>query len=97
MKVCCAWRTDMLTVILKDNTPVAESDEQKSGVILGYVELGNLISLEILDASKRVTETRKMEFLLAEYPMGPWYKVATPRPEVREGRSFHPDEFAVAL
>src|SRR3972149_6754789 len=29
--------------------------------------------------------------------MGPWYKVATPRKEVREGRSFNPDEFAIAL
>jgi len=29
--------------------------------------------------------------------MEPWYKVATPRKEVREGRSFHPDEFAIAL
>ncbi len=27
----------------------------------------------------------------------PWYKVATARAEVREGRSFHPDEFAIAL
>jgi hypothetical protein len=27
----------------------------------------------------------------------PWYKVATPRREVREGRSFNPDEFAIAL
>jgi len=29
--------------------------------------------------------------------MQPWYKVATPRKEVREGRSFNPDEFAIAL
>src|SRR6516225_9063634 len=29
--------------------------------------------------------------------MEPWYKVATPRREVREGRSFSPDEFAIAL
>jgi hypothetical protein len=29
--------------------------------------------------------------------MDPWYKVATPRKEVREGRSFNPDEFAVPL
>ncbi len=29
--------------------------------------------------------------------MEPWYKMATPRPEVREGRSFNPDEFAIAL
>ena len=29
--------------------------------------------------------------------MEPWYKNATPRAEVREGRSFNPDEFAIAL
>ena len=29
--------------------------------------------------------------------MPPWYKVVTPRQEVREGRSFSPDEFAIAL
>src|SRR5512136_1436357 len=29
--------------------------------------------------------------------MEPWYKVATPRKEVREGRSYNPDEFAIAL
>jgi hypothetical protein len=29
--------------------------------------------------------------------MDPWYKVTTPRAEVREGRSFNPDEFAIAL
>ncbi len=29
--------------------------------------------------------------------MEPWYKIATPRKEVRDGRSFNPDEFAIAL
>jgi predicted AAA+ superfamily ATPase len=29
--------------------------------------------------------------------MDPWYKIVTPRKEVREGRSFSPDEFAIAL
>ena len=29
--------------------------------------------------------------------LDPWYKVVTPRPEVRKGRSFNPDEFAIAL
>lgn len=29
--------------------------------------------------------------------MEPWFKIATPRQEVREGRSFSPDEFAIAL
>ncbi len=30
-------------------------------------------------------------------PMEPWYRVATPRKEVREGHSFNPDEFAIHL
>ncbi len=29
--------------------------------------------------------------------MDPWYKIALPRSEVREGRSFDPNEFAIAL
>ena len=29
--------------------------------------------------------------------MDPWYKVAEPQKEVREGRSFDPNEFAIAL
>jgi hypothetical protein len=29
--------------------------------------------------------------------MEPWYRMVSPRQEVREGRSFNPDEFAIAL
>ena len=29
--------------------------------------------------------------------MTPWYKVVARRQEVREGRSFSPDEFAIVL
>ncbi len=29
--------------------------------------------------------------------MQPWYRVVQPRKEVRQGRSFNPDEFAIAL
>ncbi len=39
-----------------------ESDEDKPGVILDYDEYGDLVSLEILDASRRVTKAKKMEF-----------------------------------
>ncbi|MBZ0160828.1 MAG: DUF2283 domain-containing protein [bacterium] len=62
MKVTYDQRTDTLSVILRDNVLVAESDEDKPGVILDYDEQGNLVSLEVLDASKRVTEARKIEF-----------------------------------
>ena len=66
MKVLYDSRTDTLSVILKDNTPISEGDEDKQGVILDYDEAGNLISLEILDASKRVDEARKIEFQTIE-------------------------------
>ncbi len=66
MKVLYDSRTDTLSVILKDNTPISESDEDKQGVILDYDEAGNLVSLEILEASKRVTEARKIEFQTIE-------------------------------
>lgn len=62
MKLTYDERTDTLTLILREGAPVAESDEDKPGVILDYDEQGNLVSLEVLDASKRVTDARKIEF-----------------------------------
>ena len=64
MKATYDARTDTLSIILKADAAVAESDEDKPGVILDYDEDGNLISLEILDASKRVSEARRIEFEL---------------------------------
>ncbi|TAK23997.1 MAG: DUF2283 domain-containing protein [Chloroflexota bacterium] len=54
-------RTDTLSVVLRD-APVAESDEAKPGVILDYDDQGNLVGLEVLDASLRVTAADKMDF-----------------------------------
>ena len=55
MKVTYDKAADILTLLLRD-TPVAESDEDKPGVILDYDDEGNLVSIEILDASARVTD-----------------------------------------
>ena len=66
MRVTYDTRTDTLTVILKEDVPVAASDEDKPGVILDYDEGGNLLSLEILDASRRVTDARKVEYQTTE-------------------------------
>ena len=55
MKVRYDEETDTLTVIFR-NAPVVESDEPKPGVILDYDQDGNLTSIEVLDASRRVDE-----------------------------------------
>ncbi len=64
MKVNYDRETDILTIILSEAL-VAESDEDKPGVILDYDNAGNLISLEILDASKRVMLPTRIEYQVA--------------------------------
>lgn len=61
MRVIYDRETDTMTVILAD-APVAESDEDKPGVILDYDDSGNLVSLEILDASRRVMLPSQIEY-----------------------------------
>lgn len=55
---------DTLTVILKD-APVAESDEDKPGVIVDFDDQGDIVGFEILEASQRVTDPRHVEFTAA--------------------------------
>jgi YD repeat-containing protein len=61
MKVIYDPGTDTLTIVLSDK-PVAESDEDKPGIILDYDAAGNLISMEILDASQRVPLPTRIEY-----------------------------------
>ena len=65
MKITYDQQADTLTVIFADK-PVAESDEDKPGVILDYDSAGNLVSLEILDASRRVTAPPSIEYQIAQ-------------------------------
>ena len=64
MKVDYDPHTDTLTVELREGV-VAESDEDKPGIILDYDAEGNLLSLEVLDASHRVTDARRVDFQVA--------------------------------
>ncbi len=65
MKAKYDAKTDTLTVEFSTQ-PVAESDEDKPGVILDYDAAGNLVGIEVLDASKCVAEARTMQFQVAE-------------------------------
>lgn len=62
MQVTYDARTDTVTVIFKEGAAIAESEEDRPGVVLDYDERGELVSLEVVDASRRITEPRKVEF-----------------------------------
>jgi uncharacterized protein YuzE len=44
---------------------VAESDEDKPGIILDYDKNGNIVGIEILDASKRTVNPSSLEYEVA--------------------------------
>ncbi|PYV21780.1 MAG: hypothetical protein DMG24_18640 [Acidobacteria bacterium] len=61
MKVTYDPQVDVLRILLSD-APIEESDEDKPGVILDYDKAGNVVGLEILEASKRMANPRSVEY-----------------------------------
>lgn len=64
MNVVYDPKTDILTVVFRD-VLVAESDEDKPGVVLDYDSEGHLVGLELLDASKQVPDCASIQFRVA--------------------------------
>ena len=62
MKARYDKETDTLTLLLR-TAPVHESDEGNPGVILDYDREGNVVSIEILDASQRVEDPGTIEYV----------------------------------
>ncbi len=44
------------------NAPIEESDEDKPGVILDYDKEGNIVGLEVLNASQRIENPRALDY-----------------------------------
>jgi uncharacterized protein YuzE len=61
VKVTYDPEVDVLRILLSD-APIEESDEDKPGVILDYDKDGNVVGLEILEASKRTANPRSVEY-----------------------------------
>ena len=61
MKVTYDPEVDVLHIVL-NNVPIMASDQNKPGVIIDYDQEGNLIGLEILEASMRVENPRVLEY-----------------------------------
>ena len=61
MKVTYDTDVDVLRMLFR-NAPIEESDEDKPGIILDYDKEGNLVGLEVLNASQRVDNPRGVEY-----------------------------------
>ena len=64
MEVTYDPEVDVLRILLS-NASIEESDEDNPGVILDYDKDGNIVGLEILEASKRVSNPRSVEYAVA--------------------------------
>ncbi|MDA3949314.1 MAG: DUF2283 domain-containing protein [Spirochaeta sp.] len=62
MKIRYDQDMDALTITFKQNAPVDESDETRPGVILDYDSLGELVSIEILNASEHIADLSTVDY-----------------------------------
>ncbi len=61
MKVTYDPEVDVLRIVFRD-VAVEESDEDKPGIILDYDKDGNIVGLEVLNASQRVENPRGVDY-----------------------------------
>jgi uncharacterized protein YuzE len=61
MKVTYDPEVDVLRILFRD-APIEESDEDKPGVIIDYDKDGNMIGLEVLNASQRMENPRGVDY-----------------------------------
>ena len=61
MKVVYDQGVDVLHIVF-NTAEIEESDEDKPGVIMDYDSNGNLVALEVLDASKRIEDPRALDY-----------------------------------
>ena len=64
MKVKYDKETDIIYISFSEEK-IIESDEDKHGIILDYSENGNIVGIEILDASKHIPHPSKFEYEVA--------------------------------
>ncbi len=64
MKITYDPEVDVLRIIFS-NAPIEESDEEKPGIILDFDKGGNVVGMEILNASQRMENPRTVEYAVA--------------------------------
>ena len=63
MKVTYDQKMDIVRIILND-TSIEKSDEAKPSIIIDYDSAGGIVGLEILDASKHMTDPKTLEYVV---------------------------------
>jgi len=61
MKVTYDPEVDVLRILFSQSS-IEESDEDKPGVIIDYDNAGNIVGMEVLNASKRIENPRSVEY-----------------------------------
>ena len=64
MKITYDPEVDVVRILFS-SAPIEESDEEKPGVILDFDKDGNVVGMEILDASRRMENPRTVEYAVA--------------------------------
>lgn len=64
MKVKYDQEVDILYIQFSEEK-IGESDEDKPGIIIDYNDAGNIVAIEVLNASKKMAEPMKLEYEVA--------------------------------
>ena len=64
MKITYDPEVDILRILFND-AEIEESDEDKPGVIIDYDKDGNVVGMEVLDASKHIEKPQSVEYAVA--------------------------------
>ena len=64
MKVQYNIEVDVVQIILSSE-PIEESGKELAGIIFDYDKKGNIVGIEILNASKRIENPRAFEYAVS--------------------------------
>ncbi|ASC71165.1 hypothetical protein XM38_021150 [Halomicronema hongdechloris C2206] len=65
MKIIYDPEVDVLRILFRE-TPISESDADESGIIFDLDAQGNVVGLEILDASQRIDDPTSVSYRVAK-------------------------------
>ena len=62
MKIRYDREVDAITIVFQSDRQIQESDEANPGVVMDYDDEGALVSIEVLDASKRFEDLENVQY-----------------------------------